>query len=91
MKLGQEFADFVRGMTRLDAHRLRDLMGEDDLQKFADLLGVDIETGEEREIRTDYEAIADASMQRCRELEVENKKLREQLAAPTGAKARAAE
>jgi hypothetical protein len=84
----EKFADFVRGMTRLDGQRLRDAIGDDNVQRFADLLGVEIE---DREERKDYEAIADAAMKRCRELETENKRLRKQLAEPVGAKARAAE
>lgn len=72
-----QFADFVRGMTRLDGQRLRDAIGDDNLQRFADLLGVDIE---DREEAKDYEAIADAAMKRCRELEQENKNLRDLVA-----------
>ena len=72
-----QFADFVSGMTRLDGQRLRDAIGEDNLQRFADLIGIDIDDRKERD---DYQTIADAAMKRCRELETENKELRDLVA-----------
>lgn len=84
MQLEQAFADFVRQMTRLDGQRLRDLIGDDDLKKFAELLGVDIEVRREYQVDRDYLDRAAMVLKDNENLEAENATLIKQVRALSG-------
>lgn len=77
-------AKFLSEMTSFDAHRLRDQVGNDELQRIADLLGVDIE--DKREYET--EALARNQLENLQssfeKLDAENKTLVEQVRALSG-------
>lgn len=77
-------ANFLRGMTQFDAHRLRDMIGNDDLQNIADLMGVNIE--DKREFERDaieWDQMCDA-VKDAEKLKAENRTLTDQVRSLSG-------